>query len=194
MTNLTGEFTSEKLKKIAPGVVTVTIARTVRPEYTAFFSAWSDQAVASLANYPGCLGAAVLASGDESNVSQIVFRFADAISLRRWERSDERISMLEEIDGIVVEERVTTVVGEDAFFSSLAAQKPARSWPLRFAVDVAWVFPVAFVWSAVLAPKFSELSLSVRTLLSAAVITLVLEVVVAPVRHRLRARRSLPLG
>jgi antibiotic biosynthesis monooxygenase (ABM) superfamily enzyme len=194
MTNLTGEFTSEKLKKIAPGVVTVTVARTVHPEYEAMFSAWCDQVVASLSSYPGCLGAAVLASGDGSNVSQIVFRFSDAIALRGWERSDERISMLEQLDGVVVEERVTTVVGEDAFFSSLANQKPARSWPLRFAVDVAWVFPVAFVWSAFLAPKFSELSLPVRTLLSAAVITLVLEVFVAPIRHRLRARRSLPLG
>jgi antibiotic biosynthesis monooxygenase (ABM) superfamily enzyme len=194
MANLTGEFTSEKLKKIAPGVITVTVARTVHPEYAVLFASWCARAVTSLASYPGCLGAVVLAPSAGSDVSQIVFRFTDAIALRNWERSDGRVSMLEEIDGIVVEERVTTVVGEDAFFSSLATQKPARAWPLRFAIDVAWVFPVAFVWSAFLAPKFSELSLSVRTLLSAAVITLALEVVVAPVRHRLRARRSLPLG
>jgi hypothetical protein len=64
---------------------------------------------------------------------------------------------------------------------------------VRVAIDVAWIFPVAFFWSSVLAPWFVGLPVALGTLLSAGVITLLAELVLSPVRRGLRRRRGLPL-
>jgi len=194
LSDLTGPHTTGKLRRIAPAAVTVTVARTVRAGEEAFFADWSGRMVAAAEAFPGCLGAAALASGPGSSECHMVVRFLDGVSLRAWERSAVRSELLEELDGVVTAERVTTVVGEEEFFASLTAARPARAFPLRVLRDVVWVFPVAVFWSAVGAPRFGALSLPVRTLVSVVVITVVLELALSPVRRRLRSVRGLPVG
>lgn len=193
MSELTGGLSTDRLRRISRnGSLTVTIARRIHPGEEEFFADWAERMASEVRAFPGCLGAAVLASPDGAE-SHMVFRFVDGEALRSWERSPERSALLAEIDGTVDEERVTTVAGEEEFFASLATVRQRRPFAVRVAIDVAWIFPVAFLWSAVLAPWFVGLPVAVGTMLSAGVITLLAELVLAPVRRRLRSRRGLPL-
>lgn len=76
--------------------------------------------------------------------------------------------------------------------SSLTGGLYARR-PLPVAIDMAWIFPVAFVWSTMFAPWFVGLPMYVAALLSACVNTMLAESVLAPLRGGLRRRRELPV-
>jgi len=90
MPELTGDFDTGKLPRIAQGSVTVTIARTVEPGHDARFLAWSDEMLTAVRSADGCLGAMTLRPGTDSDEYHMVFRFIDVIHLRRWERSPKR--------------------------------------------------------------------------------------------------------
>lgn len=171
----------------------MTVVRRVRPEAEGLFLGWAERMVDAVRVFPGCLGAALL-SAVAPGEFHMVFRFIDGEALRAWERSEERSGLLAEVDAVVVEERVTTVAGDEEFLTSLASTRARRPLPLRVLVDVLWIFPVAFFWSSTLAPWFVGLPLPVATLLSAAVITSLAEFLLVPVRRRIRVRRGLPLG
>jgi len=192
MSELTGGLSSRRLRRLTgSSSLTVTVVRRIRAGEEGFFEEWSERVAAVVRAFPGCLGCAPLASADGREF-HMVFRFVDAGALRAWERSSERSDLLSEVDDVVVEERVTTLSGE-AFTSSLASARPSRPLPVRVLIDVAWIFPVAFFWSAVLAPWFVGLPVYGRTLLSAGVITLLAELVLSPLRRGLRRRRGLPV-
>lgn len=192
MAQLTGNLSTGQLRRFSKhGSVTVTVVRYIHPEDAALFETWTERTVATLRSFDGCLGAAALTVAKKDEL-HMVFRFVDAVALRAWERSAVRAELLAEIDGRVLEERVTTVAGEDAYLASLAAAKPARPLLVRVAIDALWIFPIAFVWSTVLAPIFAELPIAARTLTSAAVITLIAEVLLVPMRQKLRSTRGLP--
>lgn len=171
----------------------MTVVRRVRPEAEGLFLGWAERMVDAVRVFPGCLGAALLSAASPGEF-HMVFRFVDGEALRAWERSEERSGLLAEVDAVVVEERVTTVAGDEEFLKSLSSTRSRRPLPLRVLVDVLWIFPVAFFWSSTLAPWFVGLPLPVATLLSAAVITSLAEFLLAPVRRRIRVRRGLPLG
>lgn len=193
MSQLTGKLNTGQLRRVSKhGAVTVTVVRRIRAEDAVFFAEWSERVVAVLKAFDGCLGAAALTTAKRDEV-HMVFRFTDAIALRSWERSESRGALLAEIDGLVEEERVTTVAGDEAYLASLAAVKPSRPLLVRVIIDAAWIFPIAFIWSTTLAPRFAELPLAARTLVSAGVITLIAEIVLVPARRTLRSRRGLPI-
>lgn len=192
MSDLTGGLSARRLRRLSGNAaLTVAVVRRVREGEEAFFERWSDRTAEVVRGFPGCLGCAVLSSEDGREF-HMVFRFVDAVALRAWERSTERSELLAEVDDVVLEERVTTLPGE-SFIASLASVRPRRPFPVRVAIDVAWIFPVAFFWSTVLAPWFVGLPVYVGTLLSAGVITLLAETVLAPLRRGLRRRRGLPV-
>ena len=87
--------------------------------------------------------------------------------------------------------RLQRTVGVDAWFEAASYAQPKRSWWQRLAVDVAWVFPVSLLSSLFVAPVVRDLPLVVRVLIGVAVITVALQVAVAPMRKRLRALRRL---
>jgi antibiotic biosynthesis monooxygenase (ABM) superfamily enzyme len=193
MTQLTGNLSTNQLRRISKrGTITVTVARKVRPGAETRVLAWGDRVVAALKNFEGCLGAAVLDSG-EAREFHMVFRFVDGYTLRNWERSPERILLLEEIESDIEEERVTSVAGEDVYLSSLAGAKPRRPLVLRVLIDAVWIFPVALLWSYVISPWFNDLPSAAKVLASASVITLIAEVALVPFRQKLRSKRGLPL-
>jgi len=61
----------------------------------------------------------------------------------------------------------------------------------KLSIDVAWVYPVALFVSLVAAPLLVKIPLILRVLTSIAVVTLVMQFIVLPIRHRLRAKRRL---
>lgn len=192
MPELTGDFTTGQLPKIAPGAVTVTIARTVSPEHRGAFDSWCNEMVALVQNAPGCLGATTLAPSRDGEAHHMVFRFVDAVHLRRWERSPARLTLLERIDEMVVSERVTVTPGEDAFFAALGDVGKRRTRLGAFAADLAWVYPLALATAVLLAPAFARLDVLWRVLILTTVSALASKAALLPVRRWIRRRRMLP--
>lgn len=189
---LTGDFPTGDLPRIAPGVVTVTIERQVDPAQTERFAAWVEDMLAAVRVAPGCLGAAVLDPGSENDPHHMVFRFIDAVHLRRWERSEERMALLERGDGLFQSERITSTAGSDSYFNALGEVERHRTRFGRFFTDVAWIYPASLVFAVLTAPLFARLDLWTRVLVSTVCIGLVSRLALRPLRRWWRRRRMLP--
>ncbi|MFZ9925148.1 MAG: antibiotic biosynthesis monooxygenase [Ilumatobacteraceae bacterium] len=192
MPELTGSFDTEKLPRIAPGSVTVTIARTVKPGCSAQFMVCSDEIVSTVRAFPGCLGATMLHPGKDSDEYHIVFRFIDAMHLRQWERSAERNAILAKSDDLILAERVTVTAGDEEFFAAQTQVAPHRTKIGGFLSEVAWVYPLALGFTIILGPALGSLSVFVRALIFTALIGLTSRLAVAPFRVRWHRRRMLP--
>lgn len=188
---LTGPFDTAQLPRLAPVPVTVTVARRIAPGSESEFLRWSEELVSVAREFPGFLGAAVLHPGDSDGEYQTVVRFADGVMLRNWERSPERAELMARSEPFVVSSRVQRTVGVQEWFDAAAFAQPKRPWWKKAFYDVAWVFPAAMVTSVFVAPYLGDFWLPLRVLGGAAVITLVLQIIVAPVRASLRRRRRL---
>ena len=189
---LTGDFNTGKLPKIAPGAVTVAIARTIDPANRDDFLVWCDDMLAAVQAAPGCLGATNLAPARDGDAYHMVFRFVDVLHLRQWEKSDVRQQLRDRADTLVRSERVTVTAGEETFFDALSDVEPHRSRVGKFLADIAWVYPVAFLSSVWLAPALAEIDLVWRVMASTAIIGLTTRFTIRPVRKWWRRRRMLP--
>ena len=188
---LSGPFDTAQLPRVAPDPVTVTVARTVRPGFEAQYLAWTDEAIAMMRMFHGCLGAGVLLPGPDGGDHQFVFRFVDGLHLREWERSPQRAALMAKSTEFVTSERITRTVGVEQFFELPARAEPRRSLGARIATDVAWVYPVAIASSLVVAPRIATLPIEVRVVISTLLITAVMRLGVGPLRSKLRSKRTL---
>lgn len=188
---LTGPFDTAELPRIGAEPVTLTVERTVVPGRQAEFEAWAEGVQRTLAGVPGFLGAGVLRSGPGGDRYQMVFRFADAVSLRRWERSPERAAHLAALEPIVLDTRVQRTVGVEEWFDAPSHAVPHRSRLRSLVIEAAWVYPLAVAVSVFVAPHLSAVPLLPRVALTTTGITAGMMVVVSPVRTWRRARRTL---
>jgi uncharacterized protein len=188
---LTGAFDTARLPVIAAEPVTVTVARRVLPGHEAEFLRWTDDLLDEARRHPGFLGGGVLHPGDAGGEYHVMVRFADGLSLRRWERSSERQALMTQAEPFVTATRLQRTVGVDEWFEAAGnASPPAPTWR-RVLADVAWVYPVSLAMAVFVAPAIAELALGERVLLGATLITIAMTVAVGPVRRWLRKRRRL---
>ena len=186
---LSGPFDTGQLPRIAAHPVTVTVARTVAPGWEAEFLKWADELIAAAREFPGCLGAAVLHPGADGGEYQIIVRFSDGLMLRVWERSAIRNDLMERADKFVTGTRMSRTVGVEEWFNAAGNAELKRPLWKKLSFDVAWVYPAALIISVFLAPLLVKIPLGIRVLTSIAVVTLVMQFIVMPIRKRLRARR-----
>lgn len=147
--------------------------------------------VAQAKAFPGSLGAGVLHPGPDGGDHQVVFRFVDGLALRLWERSAERATMLADAEQFVTSARVHRIVGVEDWFDLPSRSEPRRPLWRRIVTDVLWVYPVALLASIFVFPFLARLPLEARTVVSTAVITLIMRIAVGPMRGRLRRRRRM---
>lgn len=192
MPDLTGNFETGRLPKIAPGTVTITIARIPKRGHQEEFEQWCSDMHHAVEQAQGCLGATLLRPDRASNTYQMVFRFADVLSLRQWERSEIRHALREQGDLLIESERVTATAGTEEFFNALGEVDRHRTKTGRFVADIAWVYPIALISSVALAPHLAKLAILPRVLVSTAIIGATSKYATGPVRKRWRRRRMLP--
>lgn len=192
MADLTGDFNTGQLPKIAPGTVTVAIARTVAPHNKIEFEKWCHDMTDAIQTAPGCLGATVLWPARGSDVYQMIFRFVDVLHLRDWERSESRLELRERADRLVATEKVTVTAGTEEFFNALGEVERHRTRLHKFFFDVAWVYPIALVFSLGLSPYFAKIDVLPRVLISTALIGATSKYATGPLRTWWRRRRMLP--
>ncbi|NKX50598.1 antibiotic biosynthesis monooxygenase, partial [Arthrobacter deserti] len=96
--------------------VTVSIARTVLPGHTRQVSAWAHAGQELAREWPGYLGSGWVRAAPDSNEWHMLYRFADAESLRRWEESGERRWWIESAAGLMETTRVERRSGIEGWF------------------------------------------------------------------------------
>ena len=192
--DLTGDFSTGKLPRIAPGAITVTIERSPHPSALREFESWSERLLTAVMAAEGCLGATMLRPARAGDPYQLVCRFVDVLHLRNWERSATRELMREEGEHLIASERVTVTSGTEEFFNALGDVEKPRGRLHQFIVDVAWVYPVALLSAIWLAPYLARLEVIPRVLISTSVIGATSKWATGPVRRWWRRRRMLPQG
>jgi len=192
MSDLTGDFNTGQLPKIAPGTVTVTIARSIEPQNKKIFELWCDDMMAAVQSAPGCLGSTVLMPSKPSDPYHMVFRFVDVLHLRQWERSEIRQQLRERSDLLVIAEKVTVTAGTEEFFNALSDVERHKTHVGKLVSDVAWVYPIALFFTLVLAPYFAKIEPIPRVLISTAVIVVTSKYATSPLRKWWRRRKMLP--
>jgi len=192
MPDLTGDFPTGRLPKIAPGTVTVAITRTVHQEHRVEFEKWCHDMTLVVQKSPGCLGATVLWPARPNDPYQMVFRFVDALHLRQWEKSTERQDLRERVDHLITSEKVTVTAGTEEFFNALGDVEHHKTRIGKFLFDVAWVYPVSLISAIVLSPYLGRIDVFPRVLISTVIIGATSKYFTGPFRKRWRRRRMLP--
>jgi antibiotic biosynthesis monooxygenase (ABM) superfamily enzyme len=168
-----------------PEPVTVTVARTVRPDRREAFERWAENVLGVAARYPGNLGATMLRPGPDSSEYHLVYRFVDDDSLAAWERSSERRSALAHVEEMVDDARYARSVGLESFFTRPAA--PGPRWRMTVLTIVA-VFAITSLFQQFVAPHLISWPLELRLVLSATVVVTGMAHVVMPALIRVFAR------
>lgn len=192
MPHLTGPFTTGKLPRIAPGAITVTVARTIAPQHRSEFDTWTEEMMAAVRKAPGCLGATTFYPSQDEQVYHMVFRFQDAVSLRKWDKSLERRNLLAKVDHMVLSERVTATAGTEEFFRAQSEVEKSRSKFGKFVADLVWVYPIALASAVLLAPHLAKMPIWQRVLVTSLILGLFSTVALRPLRRWWRRRRMLP--
>jgi antibiotic biosynthesis monooxygenase (ABM) superfamily enzyme len=167
-----------------PEPVTVTVARTVRPDQRAAFERWAEDVLALAASFPGNLGASLLHPGPDSSEYHLVYRFVDDASLAAWERSSERRSALAHVEDMVDEERYNRVAGLESFFTR--SPKPGPRWRMTL-LTIGAVFAITSLFQQFVSPHLASWPLELRLALSAVVVVVLLGNVVMPALTRIFA-------
>jgi antibiotic biosynthesis monooxygenase (ABM) superfamily enzyme len=165
--------------------VTVTVARTVRPDRRQAFERWAENVLAVAAGYPGNLGATMLRPGPDSSEYHLVYRFVDDDSLAAWERSSERRSALAHVEDMVDEARYARVAGLESFFTR--GPQPGPRWRMTL-LTIAAVFLITSPLQQFVMPHLAGWPLEARLVLSATVVVIGMAYVVMPTLTRLFAR------
>ncbi|MCW8836763.1 MAG: antibiotic biosynthesis monooxygenase [Rhodospirillales bacterium] len=127
------------------GPVTVAISRRVKPGREADYEQWIAGIVEAAAGYPGNMGVNVLRPrGRAQKDYVIIFRFDSEDHLKGWEKSAERASWLEKIEGIVIgEDKVERVTGLEFWFT--LPEVPAGAPPSQHKMALVLVVVVFFL-------------------------------------------------
>ncbi len=165
--------------------VTVTVARVVRPDRREAFEREATAILRVASTFPGNLGATLLRPGPGSSEYHLVYRFDDDASLAAWERSPQRRDFLDQLRGVVEDERYARVTGLDSFFTRPAT--PGPRWRLT-SLTIAAVFAITSLFQLLVTPHLQGWPVGARLLVSAVVVVLLLGHVVMPLLTRWLAR------
>lgn len=179
--------------------ITVSIERTVDPAHIAEATAWMQTGINLATNYPGFLGSGWVRSGPDATTWHVLYRFADARALQRWEQSPERGWWLESGSGFVHEKRVERRTGIEGWFDEPTAVTvelagaQAAAPPRWKQAAVIWLgfFPLNLLFTllaALLIPGWSDLSIVLRVLVTTLCLTPIMTYLMLPLLTRLLQR------
>ena len=163
--------------------LTVVVSRRIKKGQEAEFEKLSSQMTERAASFPGYLGATMFRpSSPEDPEYRIVFKFQDRDSLRKWEESEERTELLEQIEALLVQpsERETTS-GIVTWFT-LPGQNPVQPPPKWKMTVVSWLalYPAVTVVFALFGDWLAQIPLLIRTMLVTMVVMGLMSYVLMP--------------
>ncbi|MFF5181041.1 antibiotic biosynthesis monooxygenase [Micromonospora sp. NPDC000316] len=173
--------------------VTVAIARRADPARASEMVAWMRAGTALAEAFPGFLGAGWVQSGQGSPEWHMLYRFADAETLRRWEESPQRHWWLSSAQGIVEHTRVERRTGIEGWFDPPLehwvdpVEPPVPPTPPRWKQAVTiWLafFPLSLTATLLTSHFLHAVPLAARVLLMTLCLTPLMTYLVLPLITR----------
>ena len=109
----------------ATSPVTVLVARRVQPGKEVEFEDWAESLTRAASVFDGFLGAGLLRPGHVGDDWHVVYRFATADQLARWENSSIRAKLLAEGERVMSTAGVHRVSGLETWFELPGRTAPA---------------------------------------------------------------------
>ncbi|MFI2711502.1 antibiotic biosynthesis monooxygenase [Micromonospora sp. NPDC018662] len=172
--------------------VTVAVSRRADPARTGEMVAWMRAGTALAESFPGFLGAGFVRSAPGSAEWHVMYRFADADTLRGWEDSPQRHWWLSSAQGIVEHTRVERRTGIEGWFDppvdhvvetvGVAEPVPPVAPPRWKQAVTIWLafFPLSLTATLLTARFVADVPLAGRTLLMTLVLTPLMTYLVLP--------------
>jgi len=179
----------------AEGPVTVVVSRKVRPGKEAEFEAWLRGVCGEALKFPGHMGVNVLKPSEVGSREYVlIFRFDSYAHLSAWESSEVRAAWLEKAAPLTEgAPRKQVITGMEHWFALPGA--PRVSPPPRHTMAVVtWlaIFPLVYVVASAMNEVAAAAPALVRTMLTAAILVMLMTYVVMPLMTRLFARWLFP--
>src|SRR6476659_2593896 len=118
----------------ADGPVTVLVARRVRPGKEVQFETWASELTRAASGFDGFLGAGLLRPGHVGELWHVVYRFASAGDLAKWEHSPTRSQLLAHGEQVMSTSHEHRVTGLETWFEVPGRTAPAPPKWKMFAV------------------------------------------------------------
>ncbi|MEK8226105.1 antibiotic biosynthesis monooxygenase [Oerskovia sp. M15] len=140
--------------------------------------------------YPGFLGSGWVRAAKDSHDWHMLYRFSDESTLDAWDSSPERVAWLQEGRGLVEEQRVERRTGIEGWFDAparveepqISAERPPARWKQSVSIWLGF-FPVNLAFTLLMSwavPRFGELPVLPRVLVTTLVLTPIMTYVVLP--------------
>ncbi len=180
----------------AEGPVTVVISRKIRPGKEAEFEAWLRGVCGEALRFPGHMGVNVLKPSEAGSGEYVlIFRFDSYAHLSAWESSEVRAAWLEKAAPLTEgAPRKQVITGMEHWFALPGSPRALSPPPRHKMAVVTWlaIFPLVYV----VAPAMNEVAAAapavVRTMLTAAILVMLMTYVVMPLMTRIFARWLFP--
>lgn len=171
--------------------ITVSIARTVLPGYHRQFAAWAHAGQELAREWPGYLGSGWVRTGPDSDEWHMLYRFADAGSLRAWDESPERRWWTESAAELMEITRVEHRTGIEGWFEKpgdVNVSVPETVVPPRWKQAVSIFlpfFPLSLLANFLLHPLTAGWPLPFSVLLTICLLTPLMTYIFLPASTRL---------
>ena len=175
---------------MAPEPITVSVTRRVDPERAKEVAAWARAGQDLLSTSPGYLGSGWVRPDPTSPEWHMLFRFADAASLARWQESPERAWWVASALGMVEHDAEEHRTGIEGWFDTPSAVEVINSgasapprWKQMVSIFVAF-FPLSLLANWALAPLTHDWPLVFRVLITVVLVTPVMTYLAMPLVTR----------
>jgi uncharacterized protein len=160
--------------------VTVLVARRVRPGKEVEFEDWAEKLTRAASAFHGFLGAGLLRPGHVGDDWHVVYRFATADALARWENSPIRAKLLAEAEQVMSTSNVQRVSGLETWFELPGRTAPAPPRWKMFVVSGSVILGLQLILNLVLHGVAPDLWMIPRVVVSSIAVTALMTWLVQP--------------
>ena len=132
------------------GPITVLVARRVRPGKEVEFEDWASEMTRAASAFDGFLGAGLLRPGHVGELWHVVYRFASADDLARWQQSRARSDLLAHGDQVMSTSHERRMTGLETWFEVPGRTAPAPPRWKMFVVTSIVIFVLQLMLNLVL--------------------------------------------
>lgn len=163
--------------------VTVVISRRVQSGAEAEFEAASARMTETATTFPGYLGASLFRPASKQDPEyRIVFKFRSQEDLDRWQKSSERLTLLENFEHLLVAPSKVEVMSGIVPWFTMPGQNPVQPPPRYKMTLVSWLalYPTVTLIFWLFSGLLEPLPLVLRTLLVTALVMVLMTYVLMP--------------
>ncbi len=160
--------------------VTVLVARRVRPGREVEFERWASELTRAASAFDGFLGAGLLRPGHVGELWHVVYRFATAGDLAKWEHSSTRAELLAHGEQVMSTTHERRVTGLETWFEVPGRTAPAPPKWKMFVVTSIVIFVLQLALNVILHRVASPIALVPRVALISFAVTGLMTWVVQP--------------